>query len=565
MNLNQEGILNILANGTPSERVGIWSFGPADDELTILEKFGWWRTYLFPRFFKSPDAPFHREMDLQLVRAYLGMIDSFANIGFRGLAKTTRLKLFTAFVITNDLKRRRKYLKILSYDGDNSKQFVTDIYNLLVDPLVKIHYTDTFLKTDAKREETMASFTTAHGVKLVADTVGTSQRGQIQEETRPDWVIFDDFETRMTLSSAIITKRLWDNMEEARTGLSKGGVTIYNAQYLSERGNVHKIVLRDNPKTPVMITPIVDSNGKPTWPARYTVEEVMEIKRWADDFEGEYLCRPSSAKDVLFDRLIVESQNKIEPIKISGGFKIFKKYNPSHRYASGHDVAGGVGLDSSTSVFIDFDSFPAQVVGTYHDNDIKPDDFGDEIAREGREFGECLVAPEKNNHGHATIGRLKQIYPLERLYKTQREDVKVLNVQNMKWMEYGWETNSVTKTKMIFALVKAVNDGHLSLNDQDLINEAKYYTRNDLMDKNSDPRLATNHFDLLMATAIAWQMKEWATLKEKPVSAPQQPYQPISEYERTDFSVPVPKPEPAGIGTPRINEDNQDYDPFGGF
>lgn len=60
---------------------------------------------------------------------------------------------------------------------------------------------------------------------------------------------------------------------------------------------------------------------------------------------------------------------------------------------------------------------------------------------------------------------------------------------------------------------KAVNDGLVELNDKDLINEAKSYTRNDLIDKEPDARLITRHFDLLTAFAIAWQMKDVAESK----------------------------------------------------
>ena len=53
---------------------------------------------------------------------------------------------------------------------------------------------------------------------------------------------FDDFETRKTLRSAVETQAIWDNMEEARNGLSKDGGVIYTANYLSERGNVHRLI-----------------------------------------------------------------------------------------------------------------------------------------------------------------------------------------------------------------------------------------------------------------------------------------------------------------------------------
>ena len=65
---------------------------------------------------------------------------------------------------------------------------------------------------------------------------------------------------------------------------------------------------------------------------------------------------------------------------------------------------------------------------------------------------------------------------------------------------------------------KAINDGLVVLNDPDLIKEAKAYTRNDLIDRQPDPRdvtMATRHFDLLTAGAISWQMKNHAEVSEE--------------------------------------------------
>lgn len=235
-------------------------------------------------------------------------------------------------------------------------------------------------------------------------------------------------------------------------------------------------------------------------------------------------CNPSASKNVLFDRESVNRQIPKEVIRESAGLKIFKEFNPSHRIASGHDIAGGVGLDSSTSVFIDFDIIPCQVVATFNSNEIKPDVFGDEIKRESDIFGGSLVAIEKNNHGHATIARAKQLEV--RQYQTESKAVKV---GQSPTTEYGWHTNQATKPKMLFALSKAVEDGLIDLNDKDLIQECRGYTRDDLMEKNEDPRLTTRHFDLLIACAIAWQMKDH-TKNNKPIYK-QPDYVPQSSYE----------------------------------
>lgn len=507
-------IQEVLINNIPKELKALFSFGNESDDLVLI-KFQLWSRKYFPKYFSSDDAPFHKEIDQANLSWYKGDLEAFVDIAFRGAAKTARTKLFLAYAIANDKFHRRKYIKILSEDSTNSKQIVTDVYNMLNNPDVVPVYSEIFEKTTHKREETMSSFTTATGIKVIADTVGTDQRGAIQEESRPDLIWFEDFENRVTLRSAVKTKAIWDNMEEARTGLAKGGSCLYTCNYISERGNVHTLVIKPAPKKKVLIIPIMNEYGIPTW-NRYSVADIEQMKIQDDDFEGERMCRPSASKDIIFDRQMVDDMPKLIPIQEIAGLRIYKRYDASHRYASAQDVAGGVGLDSSTDVIIDFDTIPAQVVATYDNNEIKPDIFGDEIVRHAERFGECLVAPERNNHGHATIGRLKQIYPNDKIFKTQKKESSVkIPGKNQMLNEYGWNTNMVTKPKMLLDLAKAVDNGYLALNCPKLIAEVRSYTRNDLMDAEVDVRLTTRHFDILMAAAICWQMRNFVDFSEK--------------------------------------------------
>ena len=493
-----------LISEKPREFFGFDNHTPKE----IVFRFNLFTRKYYSRFFDSKDAPFHKEIDIYNARIWMGEINSFLNIAFRGGSKTTRTKLFIAFAVLNDRLRRKKYIKVLCRESSNSSQFTTDLYNLII--AVSSIYPETFKKSALKREETMSGFTTATGIKVQAGTIGSSQRGDVQDESRPDLIIFDDFEDRLTLRSAVVTKSVWDTMEEARTGLSKDGGSIYLANYISEQGNVHKLVEKIENK---MITPII-KDGEPTW-NRYSVEDIERIEKDADDFVGEYLCKPDASKDVYFDREVLEKMEIRQPIREIAGFKIYREYNPSHRYAGGHDVAGGVGLDSSASVFIDFSTIPAQVVGTFHSNTVLPEAFGDEIYSESLHWGKCLVAPESNKYDQAIL-KARQLGA--KIYTHPRGKTAKTIYQGNPTYQYGWETNSLTKSKMMSDFRKAVNDGLVVLNDIDLIKEAKAYTRNDLIDRSPDPRdvtLSTRHYDVLSAGAIAWQMKDIAEANEE--------------------------------------------------
>jgi len=504
---NQKKILQILDSDRLEDKKTLFVFDKEDTEEHILFKFNLWSRYFFCKYFTSKDAQFHSEIDRYNLKCYREQF-YFINIAFRGAAKTSRTKLFIAYCIANDLDHSRRYFKVLSQDGNNAKQIVTDIYNMFIQPEMVKMYPEIFAKTTKKREETMSSFTTATGVKILADTVGTNQRGALQEESRPDFIWFEDFEDRTTLRSAVKTKSIWDNMEEARTSLSVEGSAIYTCNYLSEAGNVHKLVTKKkSDNRHVLIVPIIEDD-KIAWD-RYSKADIEQMKLDDEDFEGERLCNPSLTKDIFFDRLVVDRQIVKNTIKEVASFKIFREFDPSHSYASGHDIAGGVGLDSSTSVFIDFSVVPAEVVATFESNTIKPDVFAYEIQRQVEMYGNCLCAPEQNNHGHTTIAILKQLGIT--MYETQKRNTRIME---LKTNEYGWQTNALTKPKMLTELFKALKDNLLILNDCDIINEVKGFTRNDLIETIKDPRLTTRHFDLLIALAIAWQMKSFVTMAD---------------------------------------------------
>lgn len=510
----------------------LYAFDNSNDNDSVIFKFNLWSKKYFKKYFTSEDAPFHYEIDSYNLKVYRGEITYFTNIAFRGAAKTARTKLFMAFCIANDMDHFRKYIKVLAEDGGNSKQIVTDVYNMLITPEVHRVWPEVFSKTKYKREETMSSFTTSTGVKMTAGTVGTDQRGNIQDEARPDFIWFEDFENRKSLRSAVTTKSIFDNMEEARTGLALGGSCLYTCNYISERGNVHKLVQKhDGIRNIVLIIPIIDKMGVIAWD-RYSKEAIDQMRIDDEDFEGERLCEPSAGADVLFNRENLNKMPVVQPIKTIGeDLKIFHKYDPAHRYAIGSDVAMGVGLDSSTAVCIDFDIFPCRVVSTYKSNTIKPDALGHELISQGERYGECLIAPENNpgGGGHTTLAIMKQ-QSYSNIFTIKPKDTSVDEVE--KNTVYGWNTNLATKPKMFMALRKAVDDGILLLEDEDLKNEAKSYSRDDLMDKPEDPRLTTRHFDLLTACAIAWQMKDYATYSD--IQTPEEKEQ--IEREETEMS-----------------------------
>lgn len=533
-------IKDILNGNNLKAKRALFAFSKSDPIERIYTKFNLWSRHFFPKYFKSRDAWFHKKMDMGNIKAYIYQgeddgINQYVNIASRGFAKTARTKLFLAYVIANDMDHYRQFIRCLSADLDNAKQSVTDIFNMLIQDRVIALYPEIWEKNDTKREETMSSFTTSTRVKIIAKQIGVDQRGKIQEDAKADFDWYDDFETKTTIRSVVTTRKIRENMEEARTGLALNGGSIYTCNYFSEMGNVHDLVKKTSQRKLVDIFPIRNSEGKSNWPERYSEKEIDKMQIEDEDFEGERMCSPSASKDIYFDRAQLERMGVPLPLRTIADFKIFKNYNPTHRYGSGHDVAGGVGLDSSASVFIDFDTIPAQVVATYHNNMIQPESFGDEIYNQGSRWGLPIQGVENNKFDQAVL-KAKQLGA--QLYKTKGKEIKV---GYSAPTNYGWNTNSLTKSKMLSAMKLAIEDGLIELNDGDLIEEFRSYTRNDLIEPDPDPRDINNktrHFDLLIACCIAWQMKDHSTPSRVKVD-------PEAHMWRTNQSPSRPKKNPA--------------------
>jgi hypothetical protein len=236
-------------------------------------------------------------------------------------------------------------------------------------------------------------------------------------------------------------------------------------------------------------------------------------KNW-HSLRKEYPTTPDeafqSSGNKLFD-IDKINQMPIEEGEQVGDWVYYEKWDRRGRYVLASDVAEGVGQDSSTCVVWDFNKNKPKIVAEYANNQIEPDMFAYEVKAGGEKYGTCLIAIEKNNHGHTTLSKLKEIYPTNKIYKTKRD--KDDNLSKTKKFKWGWETNKVSKPRMMFDLNTAINDELIEIPSKRIQSEMKRYDREELDDTKFDEE-STKHWDLLIATAIGFQMKD--KLEQKP-------------------------------------------------
>lgn len=494
-----EVLKQIALNGTPPEKRELFSFTLEESDARILVKYKLFTRSCYPQYFTHKSPEHHDTRILNYIQSYRGLVNGI-EIAYRGDAKTSHAKLFITFVLLNDKNAYRRYMKVLSRDLKNATQLVTDVYNNIV--TVAYIYGDVFEKEgDVKREERMGSFTTKRKQKLVAGTVGQTQRGHLQDAFRPDWVLFEDVEDRESVSSIAITEGVIQRCDEAIQGLSFDGAYHVNANYISDAGTIQWFL--NKPKILKQIVPIINGTGEPYWD-RYTPEILEKLKADAEDWAGEYLCDPARSGSKFFDVVLVREMlaECEEPLKKVGYTRRWDDYNPAHRYGMGVDLSNGIGKDSCAMVLFDFTT--GLVVMSADNNEIGPDMFTYEAINVGQEFGNCIIAPEINNTcGGIAISALKEKnYP--NIYQKEITD----NVNNVLTKTLGWYTSGKSKNDMLYDLKRDFNDGHITIKDERILKEMLAFTFTDLDDKHKST--VTRHFDLLMATAIAYQMDKFA-------------------------------------------------------
>jgi hypothetical protein len=174
-------------------------------------------------------------------------------------------------------------------------------------------------------------------------------------------------------------------------------------------------------------------------------------------------------------------------------------------YGIGADTSEGIGKDANTMALWDFGTQAGDIAtlgATYYNNRIPPDLFGYELKRVGSEFGNCIVAPEANNTGHATIAAMRG-YP--NIFTERKEGNRAIKMTE----RLGWRTTKKSKPQMLFEFRKDYNDGLMRIYDINVLKEMRSFTTADLND--TQLGLVTRHFDLLMAVIIGYQMKKYAT------------------------------------------------------
>lgn len=228
-----------------------------------------------------------------------------------------------------------------------------------------------------------------------------------------------------------------------------------------------------------------------------------ELKASAHDktrvtFEQEYpeddvTCFLSSGDAVMDLTKVKRMLDEVgEPLTDKDGFKIYKLMHKTKSYVIGADVAEGVRKDWSVAVVLDVGTkeVVAKIRGQW-----KPTDFADKLVELAKMYSKPggvlpILAVERNNHGHAVLLKLNEMLSYPALWVNPLDE------------KLGWHTTSVTRPIMVNAMIDAIEDGPLVVNDREILTECLTLVDNAGKVEASEGK----HDDCVIALAIALQI-----------------------------------------------------------
>ena len=212
------------------------------------------------------------------------------------------------------------------------------------------------------------------------------------------------------------------------------------------------------------------------------------------------------------ERLDEQGQRSLENMLL-----VWELPDPDEDYAVGADVAEGLEHGDRSSFDVVARSDGRQVAHWY--GHLDPGLFAQLLAHIGRwygsrEYGPAFIGPERNNHGHAVILKLREMYPVRRIYTEEY----INRDRDDETPRLGWLTTRQSKPILVNGLKALLRARQSGINWIGTIGEATTYVY--------DKRGAMNaqvgcYDDQLVSYMIAQEMRARMPARLiKPASSP---------------------------------------------
>jgi len=468
-------------------------------------------------------------------------IDFMLLVAFRGSAKTSIAKIKACRDI---LYKRHSLIGYVTYERESAGEALFDILTWLqTNAKILNDFGNVFDKRidGTPEKKTQGNFVTSSGVRVTAISIKQSVRGKQKDFERPNCYIIDDIENNTTKRSYVKTRATMEFIKELFTGLGNDPEVLIVGNYITDTGVIAWLedIADGNPDWYASHLPLIQ-DGSIMWADKYVHTDIDKLedarpnerkpisiqalkrtmnKDGGNLFEQEMLLEPSTQEDRFFDiDKIDEALKQCKEFVKIGNWKYFidskdSNVRPLEYYheqtrkrgrlfwgAVGADVAEGFGNDSSVIQILDFET--GEQLAEFESNQIEPTPLGLLMVEAGKQLGNCMLCPERNSIGVATIDAIRST-GYTNLYVETTPPTSTLERAKK---EYGWRTTSASKPKILFDFKRDFEAGLIKINSKPLLREMRAFNNDGVRYTSFDPE-ASNHFDRIMAAAIAWEMR----------------------------------------------------------
>jgi len=273
---------------------------------------------------------------------------------------------------------------------------------------------------------------------------------------------------------------LWDDSKEGKNAYIPIFVAWFQHEEYQMPAPADFVINVDNPElTPIYgneqeLRELYSLSLEQLYWRRWTIQN--KCKNDLDTFRQEY---PSNDIEAFLmsgrsrfnkDLLLYYKEAKNNPALVTysdlslllsrnSGKGVLEVYADRKQYSSyliTADVAEGLEKNDYSCLKV-FDRETQEQLAEWHGH-IEPSVYGELLDIFGTYFNKAVIACERNNHGHTTLARLKQLYELDRIFvrDAMRLDDVIKEEYQAKEPRYGWETNKTTRQLMVNILAERI-------------------------------------------------------------------------------------------------------------
>ena len=266
-------------------------------------------------------------------------------------------------------------------------------------------------------------------------------------------------------------ERIW---AAAWPTLSTGGRSIINSTPYGVGNFYHKLftdaVSGGNEFNPIRL--FWQMHPERDWDWYRKQREILGPRKTAQEIDGDFLSSGNTVFDLSDIRDIEDYIEDNPPIKIrmDGCLRIYKEFDPKHKYFLGADVATGRANDFSA--FSIMDETGDEYVS--YKGKIPIDRFEPLIVKYAQLYGEAVVAPESNDIGLGLATNL-QTHGYSKLYYSRALLKRRDEAKHKKELIPGWYTTKKNRPVIIAGLEEDIRNDTCTIRDIAFCDEAKTF------------------------------------------------------------------------------------------